>query len=76
VLDYKLFGVLQQHADGKPILVFVSTRKGQYLAFSRIHPISFLICHSGVMSTAGQLLIDFDAAQKAKQTLPWVKPRG
>ncbi|KAF9265706.1 P-loop containing nucleoside triphosphate hydrolase protein, partial [Marasmius fiardii PR-910] len=29
-LDYKLFGALQMHSAGKPILVFVATRKGVF----------------------------------------------
>lgn len=28
LLDSKLFGIIQQYSSGKPILVFVSTRKG------------------------------------------------
>ena len=27
-LDYKMYGILQQHCDNKPVLVFCSTRKG------------------------------------------------
>ena len=28
-LDYRLFGILQQHSVNKPILVFCSTRRGK-----------------------------------------------
>ncbi|KAI0273477.1 Sec63 Brl domain-containing protein [Gloeopeniophorella convolvens] len=55
-LSYRLFPILQQHSANKPILVFVSTRKG-------------------VLSTAEQLMADYNKAVDSKQTLPWSLPK-
>ncbi|KAJ4493398.1 hypothetical protein C8R41DRAFT_764528 [Lentinula lateritia] len=57
-LDYKLFQTLQTYSVGKPILIFVSTRKGK----------------TGVFSTAEQLCKDHNEAAAKKQSLPWSRP--
>ncbi|KAJ3864985.1 hypothetical protein EV359DRAFT_39824 [Lentinula novae-zelandiae] len=57
-LDYKLFQTLQTYSVGKPILIFVSTRKGK----------------TGVFSTAEQLSKDHNEAAAKKQSLPWSRP--
>ncbi|KAL7283636.1 hypothetical protein ACG7TL_003072 [Trametes sanguinea] len=36
-LDYRLYGVLQQHCNNKPVLVFCPTRKGVMTAAEHIH---------------------------------------
>ncbi|KAJ3852493.1 DEAD-domain-containing protein, partial [Lentinula lateritia] len=58
-LDYKLFQTLQTYSVGKPILIFVSTRKGK---------------RTGVFSTAEQLSKDCIEAAAKKQSLPWTRP--
>ncbi|KAH9966525.1 P-loop containing nucleoside triphosphate hydrolase protein [Russula dissimulans] len=55
-LNYKLFPLLQQHSANRPILIFVSTRKG-------------------VLSTAEQLMSDYNKAVESKHTLPWSLPK-
>ncbi|KAI6045611.1 hypothetical protein EDC04DRAFT_2888628 [Pisolithus marmoratus] len=54
-LDRRLFSLLQQHCQNKPILVFCPTRKG-------------------TVATAKQLAMDYEAALKARQPLPWSPP--
>ncbi|KAI6127699.1 hypothetical protein EV401DRAFT_1854086 [Pisolithus croceorrhizus] len=54
-LDRRLFSLLQQHSQNKPILVFCPTRKG-------------------TVATAKQLAMDYEAALKARQPLPWSPP--
>ncbi|KAK7694049.1 hypothetical protein QCA50_003625 [Cerrena zonata] len=56
ILDFRLYGVLQQHSVNKPVLVFCATRKG-------------------VMTTAEQLLKEYEDATEKKKTLPWARPR-
>ncbi|CAL1705677.1 unnamed protein product [Somion occarium] len=56
ILDYRLYGILQQHSINKPILVFCATRKG-------------------VMTTAEQLLKEYEDATEKKKMLPWARPR-
>ncbi|KAI5117308.1 hypothetical protein M0805_005536 [Coniferiporia weirii] len=56
MLDFKLYSVLQQHACGKPILIFCNTRKG-------------------VLSTAEQLLKDYEQTVSNRQNAPWTQPR-
>lgn len=43
-LDYKLYGILQQHCNDKPVLVFCPTRKGSgtFLMLSRVLTMSTL----------------------------------
>ncbi|KAI9460032.1 P-loop containing nucleoside triphosphate hydrolase protein [Russula earlei] len=54
-LNYRLFPLLQQHSANKPILIFVSTRKG-------------------VLSTAEQLMADYNKAVERNHRLPWSLP--
>ncbi|KAJ3930521.1 MAG: DEAD-domain-containing protein [Lentinula lateritia] len=61
-LDYKLFQTLQTYSVGKPILIFVSTRKGKWSS------------QTGVFSTAEQLSKDHNEAAAKKQSLPWSRP--
>ncbi|CAK5265299.1 unnamed protein product [Mycena citricolor] len=71
-LDFKLFGALQTYSVGKPILVFVSTRKG--VCELQINVELAGGYSTGVSNTAEQLLKDYNEAQKAKQRLPWAHP--
>ncbi|KAL5529500.1 hypothetical protein ACEPAG_5485 [Sanghuangporus baumii] len=55
-LDYKVYSVLEQHACGKPILIFCSTRKG-------------------TLTTAEQLLKEYEEAVTKKQKTAWAPPK-
>ncbi|KIK31009.1 hypothetical protein PISMIDRAFT_5571, partial [Pisolithus microcarpus 441] len=60
-LDRRLFSLLQQHSQNKPILVFCPTRKGASTV-------------GGTVATAKQLATDYEVALKARQPLPWSPP--
>jgi len=73
-LNYRLFPLLQQHSANKPILVFVSTRKGKFCyAHFTLNSISMRTI--GVLSTAEQLMADYNKAIENKQALPWSLPK-
>ncbi|KAL5532870.1 HFM1 [Sanghuangporus sanghuang] len=55
-LDYKVYSALEQHACGKPILIFCSTRKG-------------------TLTTAEQLLKEYEEAVTKKQKTAWAPPK-
>lgn len=74
-LDSKLYEVLNKHSSQKPILIFVSTRKGIVLL-----PIGPFTCinlegSAGVFSTAEQLHKEYQDAQSKRRSLPWASPR-
>jgi ATP-dependent DNA helicase HFM1/MER3 len=72
-LNYRLFALLQQHSSNKPILIFVSTRKGNSgLPIKYTFDITRDI---GVLSTAEQLMADYNKAVENKHGLPWSLPK-
>ncbi|KAF5387524.1 hypothetical protein D9757_006603 [Collybiopsis confluens] len=72
-LDYKLFQTLQNYSTGKPILVFVSTRKGRSVHAEQCHA-EAESSDEGVFTTAEQLVKDHKEALTKKQALPWTRP--
>ena len=82
-LDFKIYGVLEQHSVGKPILVFCSTRKGEFTNNNLVLGGAYwdnLITKCGrcgvvgVMVTAEQLLKEYDEATAQKKKTPWARP--
>lgn len=69
MLDYKLYAIIEEHACGKPMLIFCSTRKGIGTAASRNVLIDLRVL--GVLSTAQQLVKEYEEAARSSQKLPW-----
>lgn len=56
------------------MLVFCPTRKGVFTFFTRV-VCPFAEYRTGVLSTAEQLMKDYEKAAQSKQTLPWSQSR-
>ncbi|EKM55317.1 uncharacterized protein PHACADRAFT_143494 [Phanerochaete carnosa HHB-10118-sp] len=65
ILDYKLYGVLQQYSQDKPVLIFCATRKG-----------NLMMTYVGVVASAEQLMKEYGQSLNKRDRLPWTKPGG